>query len=47
MEFRIETHGTNQIFSAPTEKGKNVLTMAKEFIEREAAIDHFCVGGKI
>ena len=21
--------------------------MIKEFIEREAAIDHFCVGGKI
>ena len=37
----------NQIFSVPTEKGKKVLIMIKEFIEREAAIDHFCVGGKI
>ena len=39
MEFHIETHGTNQIFSAPTEKGKKVLTMTKEYIEREAAIE--------
>lgn len=28
-------------------KPKEGLTMAKEYIEREAAIDHFCVGGKI
>ena len=28
MEFHIETHGINQIFSVPTEKGKKVLTDA-------------------
>ena len=32
---------------AANEKGEKVLTMAKEYIEREAAIDHFCVRGKI
>ena len=47
MEFHIETHGINQIFSVPTENGKEVLTMPKEYIEREAAIDNFCVGSKI
>ena len=28
-------------------KPKEGMTMTKEYIEREAAIDHFCVGGKI
>lgn len=34
------------IFAA-MENGKKVLIMVKEYIEREAAIDNFCVGDKI
>ena len=36
MEFHIETHGINQIFSVPTEKERTVTGMT-EYIEREAA----------
>ena len=36
-----------KMISVPTENGKEVLTMPKEYIEREAAIDNFCVGSKI